>query len=363
MEPAKINILLTFDYELPLGGIKGSFDDCLFEPTEKLLSLAKKKNVPLNFFADILGYEKFRSLGRTDFAIPFEKQLVAAFNSGHDIQLHLHPHWLETKIEKDKFYPSSKFGLDAYKDENGINSIEGIINSGIDALEKIIKKDSTDYKCIAYRGGGYVLNPDSDRILKALYSRGVFIDATISKGYFFKSDLSCVDYTSTPEKGNWFLSLNGDLTLENPDNKSLWEIPIASKPKSVFETPTSFKIKKYAWRAPENRGFVIHEKPVNLSIKERMKVLLSSRMLTFDNFTYKKDFPLKVLNYHINKHRKDDLLYLCAVSHPKSMGDYSFELMEYFIDQARSKYGKDVSFTTFQKVAEQKNLQPNSWRQ
>lgn len=351
MENNKMNILLTFDYELPLGGIKGSFDECLFEPTEKLLSLAKSKNVPLNFFADILGYEKFKTLGRTDFTLPFETQLVAAFDSGHDIQLHLHPHWLETKIDKNKFFSSPKFGLEAFKDKVGPDSIEGIVDSGIDALKSIMTRATNEYRCIAYRGGGYVLNPESARVLKALYKRGVLIDATISKGYFFKSDLSYVDYTSTPDKGNWFLSLNGDLTTESTDKQSLWEIPIASKSKSVFETPTSFKLKKYADRAPKNRGYVIHQKPVKLSIKEKLKIMLSSRMLTFDNFTYHKDFPLKILNAHIRKHRHDEPLYLCAVSHPKSMGEYSLEMMEHFIDNARLQYGNDVSFITFQQAA------------
>jgi hypothetical protein len=351
MERTKINILLTFDYELPLGGIKGTFDECLFEPTNKLLALANKKDVPLNFFADILCFEKFKSLGRNDFTAPFATQLVSAFNNGHDVQLHLHPHWLETQIENDKFFPSPKFGLDAFKDEKGSNSIEGIVNSGINALENIMKSASEEYRCIAYRGGGYVLNPESARVLKALYSRGILIDATISKGYFFKSDLSTVDYTSAPERANWFLPLNGNLTTENPDNKSLWEIPIASKTKSVFETPTSFKLKKYASRAPQNRGYVIHQQPVKLSLKQKLNIMLASRMLSFDNFTYHKDFPLKILNAHIRKHRHDKTLYVCAVSHPKSMGDYSFEMMEHFIDQARIQFGDDVTFSTFRQAA------------
>ncbi|NOX84607.1 MAG: hypothetical protein GXO86_01375, partial [Chlorobi bacterium] len=53
-----IKIFLTFDYELPLGGITRSYEHSLFAPTIKLLELAEELNVPLVFFTDILSFIK-----------------------------------------------------------------------------------------------------------------------------------------------------------------------------------------------------------------------------------------------------------------------------------------------------------------
>lgn len=41
----QIDIVLSFDYELPLGGISKSFDHSLFNPTEKLLETVNELNI------------------------------------------------------------------------------------------------------------------------------------------------------------------------------------------------------------------------------------------------------------------------------------------------------------------------------
>ena len=42
----KINLILTFDYELPLGGCN-SYTKGIFEPTEALINLANKKKIKI----------------------------------------------------------------------------------------------------------------------------------------------------------------------------------------------------------------------------------------------------------------------------------------------------------------------------
>ena len=53
-----IKILLTFDYELPLGGVS-SYNKGIFEPTEKLLSLVNKLGIPIVLFSDICSVIQF----------------------------------------------------------------------------------------------------------------------------------------------------------------------------------------------------------------------------------------------------------------------------------------------------------------
>jgi len=345
-----INVLMTFDYELPLGGLDGSFSQTLFDPGSKLLALAQNMNVPLNFFADILCYQRFKELGRTDFTSPFEKQLQESFSSGHDVQLHLHPHWMETEIEGNKFYPSGNYGLHCFANRKYPENIEGIVEKGVEGLSGILQAVGQSYSCVAYRGGGYLLNPATAQILNALYKNGIRIDSSIGKGYFFKSDRSIVDYTNIPDKANWFLNMQGDLKKENIEKSGIFEIPIASKPKDFFEMPTAFKLKKLAHRAPINRGIMVHQKPESMGLKEKIKSLLSHRMLTFDNYTYSLDYPIKILNHFVKRYYKSKPIYLCTVSHPKSMGEYSFKMMEHFVKETTALYGGEVNFTTYSKV-------------
>ncbi len=351
-----INILLTFDYELPLGGVAESFSKSLFDPAEEVLALAKEIDVPLNLFADVLCYSRFKAYKRQDFTVPFEKQLQRAYIRGHDVQLHLHPHWLHTEIDHNHFYPSKQFVLADFADNDYPDNIMGIVEKGVTTLQQIIEPTGKPYVCCAYRGGGYVLSPATAETLQALHAHGIRIDSSISKGYFFKSDLSCVDYTRTPSKANWFLDMQGRLCCENAGERGIFEIPIASKAKSLFEMPTSLKMKKYGHRAPEKRGNVIFKRPAQRTAREKIMSLLSSRMLSFDNYTYAKDFPVKILKSHVKKHYTGEPLYLAVVSHPKSMGAYSFELMKHFVHETRKLYGSKVTFKTFTGIKNERNL-------
>ncbi len=355
---SKIHVLLTYDYELPLGGVYGTFAESLFDPTEELLKLAKELNVPLNFFADVLSYEKFLSLNRKDFTEPFAKQLLLSHNNGHDVQLHLHPHWIDTKVEGNKFFPSDKYALDSFKNEEGTNSIDSIVKRGIEVLKEILKESTVLHQCVAYRGGGYVLSPATSQVLGALRNNGIKIDSSISRGYFFKSNLSKVDYTKVPFKPNWFLSMNGAFDQEEKEGvqNTIYEIPIASKPKKLLEVPTAFKMKKYAHRAPVNRGYMIHQKAASFTLQEKIKQVLSYRMLSFDNYTYSKEYLVSIFDTYVQTQKTGKDMYLSVVSHPKSMGPYSFELMRYFVEYVREKYGDEVVFTTFKKSAEDLHL-------
>ena len=349
----KINVLLTFDYELPLGGVTGTFDESLFDPTNALLNCADKLEVPLNFFADVLSYDRFKELKRPDYYLKFASQMKSACEKGHDVQLHLHPHWKETKVINDTFETSNKYGLDSFANEDYPNSIEDIIEKGISSIKEILEDE--DYNCLAYRAGGYVLEPEAGKILSALRRKGIKIDSSICKGSFYKSDLSKVDYTNVPKKANWFLDLNGDFSKEGSSN-GIFEIPIAGKAKSIFEVPTALKMKKCAHRAPKSGGRMIHSSPVHMNFEEKIKKLSSSRMLTFDNYTYSTSFNQKILSSYVNQFKKEDEIFLSVIGHPKTMGKYALELMTKFVEDSKKKYGDQIRFITFTEAANKLGL-------
>jgi hypothetical protein len=346
----KIKVFLTFDYELPLGGVAKSYKHCLFDPTEKLLEIADELNIPIVFFADILCAIKFKTWDHDGFFVPFKNQISDALKRGHDIQLHLHPHWLHTELENGKFLISEKYSLSDFASDSYPENIEGIIESGYNALSEICREVDPDYKCTAFRAGGYSLQPKTAEILSSLYHNGIRFDSSISRGYYFKSDTSFVDYRKIVDQPNWILPFNGDLLSEA--KAGILEIPIASKIKNIFELPTRFKLKLYKQRAVENRGIQLHTNH-KTDLKDKIIQMFSSRMLTLDNHTYSDKYLMKILDNNVKRYKSSEVIMCSLIGHPKAMGDYAYTLMRNFVKNVKDKYGSSVEFCTYSQISKQ----------
>ena len=339
-----LKIFLTFDHELPLGGLSSNYEQALFAPTLKVLELAKELKVGVTLFTDVLCALQFKEWDNEKFYKPYIEQLKNAVLTGHDVQLHLHPHWLTSSYKNGVFTPSNDFTLADFKNKKYPDDIAGIIDKGCSFLTSICALANPNYRCIAFRAGGYNLSSASDIIFSELYKNGIRYDSSICKGFYFKSALSEINFYSVPSLPNWFIGNDGN--FEKPVANGILEIPIAGKPKSLLEVPTQFKMKKFQSRAPQSRGKQIHEdKPVGITYK--IKQAFSSRMLSFDNYTYSPSYLMKILNYHVNKYSDFETIMLSVIGHPKSMSDYSLDLMQKFIEQTRKKYGDKVEFLTY----------------
>ena len=339
---AQINLFLTFDYELPLGGWTVSPEAALIEPTRQILALCEKLQVRAVFFVDVLSLIRFRELENDSFEQSVRQQLTEIVKQGHDIQLHLHPHWFTSCFENGIYKPSKNFRLADFNE----TEITGMVVQGIDYLTEVAKQVDSDYTCLAFRAGGFNLE-NSPLIFKILAENGIRIDSSLCHGYYFASDISTVDYTDLPNQSNWFFE-NGQ--YKAPTTSGIYEIPIAGKGKSVFEMPTFSKAKFYKNRMPENRGKIIHIEN-KLSVRQKLRKALSSRMLSFDNYTCSVHFLISVLNDNIKRFQRQEEINLAIISHPKAMDWYNYQLMEDFIVSVQKQYGNQIVFTTFQSFA------------
>lgn len=342
----KLKLFLTFDHELPLGEITASYADALFKPTDFLIEIARNNHVPITLFTDILCAKRFKEWNFDEFYLPYLKQIEKALLYNNDVQLHIHPHWLTSEFENGKVKPSKDFALSDFKNNKRFDGIDGIIKMSVDELNQYGKKISDKYQCVAFRAGGYNIFPFTEEIFNSLYRYGIKFDSTIAKGYFFKSDLSEVDFTKTPRNANWII--NSQRISDEFNGAGILEIPIATKPKSIFEIPTRFKINRLEYRAPIPNGKIIHTTS-NVDIFSKLKMMYSARMLTFDNYTFSSDYLMKILEYNVKKYSFSDKIMLSVISHPKSMGEYSFTLMEEFIQKVRKRYTY-VEFCTYSTI-------------
>jgi hypothetical protein len=105
-----MNLILTLDYEL-WGDGSGNVFHQIIEPTNRILNICDENKIKITIFFEAIEYlklkdewEKGNSMGYDKNPIKaIEAQLQNAALNGHDIQLHIHPQWVNAKYVNDKW--------------------------------------------------------------------------------------------------------------------------------------------------------------------------------------------------------------------------------------------------------------------
>jgi len=349
----RIRIILSFDHELCLGETT-SYSKDLFEPTDNLLQLAGQLEVPVTLFTDVLCAMRFKEWDTKGFLDPYRQQLARTLQKGNEVQLHLHPHWLDSKFRDGKFLPSTSFALHHFKNHSWPDNIAGIVSRGVNFLTTICRETEPGYKCVAYRAGGYNLAPATAIILSALYDNGIRIDSSITKGFYFRSALSEVDFRVMPKRANWLISKDGPIHKEAPEG--IFEIPIACAPRGPLNN-IPFLARRVAFRKRRHQaaGKGIHEGRVDGVDKIRRLFPRSAWQLGFDAaYAQTLSGLIGILRHYIGAHREEDEIICAAISHPKHMGDYELRFMQAFVSEARKVFGERLEFTTYRQIYDEK---------
>src|SRR5215470_18065767 len=98
--------LITLDYEVFFGKNTGSVARTLIEPTQALLRVADRHGAKLVFFVDAGFLLRLRAEMGASAALREQhdtvcRQVEALAKAGHEIQLHIHPHWEDSHWSDD----------------------------------------------------------------------------------------------------------------------------------------------------------------------------------------------------------------------------------------------------------------------
>ena len=173
-----MDIYITLDYEIYFGEKHGTVEKCIIYPTDELTQIADKHQIKLVQFVDV-GFvlkldeyrKKFPVLDKDYNSIIEQLQRIG--KNGHDIQLHIHPHW------EDCFYDGKKWiiNVERYKlTDFSAQEIEEIVARYKNALQQI-----TDKNIFAYRAGGWCLQP-FDKLKEAFYKNGTRVSNFYTRG-------------------------------------------------------------------------------------------------------------------------------------------------------------------------------------
>lgn len=329
------SLLFTLDYEL-YGNGSGDVFKHIIEPTEQILSLANRYGIKFTLFFEVIEYWKLKEeweKGNTMWyqqnpIEAMENQIREACRQGHDIQLHLHPQWVDGRWENGKWMVNAeKWRLGGYQGK-GDNSLSNILKRGKQTLEDLLTPVNPDYKCIAMRAGGFNIQPSGD-IVKAMQEAGLKIDSSIYPGGKETGVYSHFDYTAiSPKVGLW----ETGTTLEIEGKSGILELPIVAFP--------MLRLKKFmTWE--RLKGFIRNRKAAqeNLAAKtsttdkksskwDKVKYFFQTEWQTWDYCLFS---PLLHKQFLKNINQQNRNIFV-LVGHPKSYS--GIRGMKYLLKEA-----------------------------
>ena len=316
------DIILTLDYEL-YGNGSGDVFKHIIEPTEKILHICQIYQAKMTIFFEVVEYWKLKEewdkgnkMGYNENPIEaMERQIQNAYQNGHDVQLHLHPQWVEAQwIDGEWHVKNEDWRLGGFKNNNP-SAIFNLIRKGKETLEDIIRKVDEKYICSTLRAGGYNIQP-SEEIVKAMKSLGMKIDCSIVPGAIEQGSLSQYDFSTIPnDLGYWECAEK----LEEIGHGGIIEIPIVTFPIQRW--------KKYlSWEKilsiKQNKKSAINTFNAKTQGKKSPKSILSKISFFFQNEYQTWDFCLFSNSLHrqyiekISTQSKRNVFTI--VGHPKS---------------------------------------------
>ncbi|MCF8296646.1 MAG: hypothetical protein K9J13_03795 [Saprospiraceae bacterium] len=216
-------IILTIDYELFFGAESGSVQDCLIEPTKRLLEILRKNDSTMTVYWDIMHFikleeikQKHRELEK-DYNL-IENQIYQIINSGHEIGLHFHPHWHLSEFMNGTWYYDYRY----FEVKDFINNKElfdELLQKCIDKVNGLIS--FKQHKLNSYRAGAYAIEPFTiiNNLLKV---NEIYVDSSVCPNMYSNRGI-CYDFRDYPNK--LMYKFDKSPKYEN-ENGKFWELPI-----------------------------------------------------------------------------------------------------------------------------------------
>ena len=193
-----IYLALTHDWELRGDG-SGDIEEIQFAPLRRLLEIYAKFGARTTILPDLMQQIRFRRLEAEHselkpLADAWDEQVREAFRQGHDIQLHIHPQWLNGQYENGRWQLDGSWSILNYERDIAF----AMLADGKEYLENLLQPIDSAYRCLAFRAGALAAAP-SDHLLRSLVSLGIKLDVSIAAGVFVNNQHLQLDYRHCEE--------------------------------------------------------------------------------------------------------------------------------------------------------------------
>ena len=317
-------IILSFDYEIYFDG-SNRLDALIFN-TNKILRNAKETKSKLVFFIDIFYLIKLEENGLIEHFSKLKSQISEMILKGHEIQYHLHPHWINAQYNKENDhwkYDQSEYSLTDIIKIYGKSFAYDQFNLGVEKM-----KEWFNYKPLAYRAGGLSIDQNQEDLIELLKENKFVFDSSVMPGLFLKGKFINIDHRSASKKEIWYIDGSFLSESKNP-NLTLKEVPIMTinNDDIPFANRIITSIKYRAVSALSAKDDSVIEnigKPFDLEINQSIHPI----SITFDK---SKSADTLLLKHFTKYFFKKNASLMCILSHPKSFLNQSFEVFHIYL--------------------------------
>ena len=220
----QLGVIFSNDWEL-YGNGAGDYFSLQHRPLEQLLGVLEDHGAKASVFAESGQQLAHRKLAEEqpwaqEIADSWDQILQRAVSHGHDVQLHLHPQWIDARhVDGQWLLDFQMWGLANVEPQRR----RAALSAGKEYLENLLSPIDPEYRCMAFRAGGFCIQPSAS-IVQDLSDLGIRLDSSVSTGAYAEGfyDFRKASHRHTP----WRVS--DDVLIESSGAGLLWEVPVAA---------------------------------------------------------------------------------------------------------------------------------------
>jgi hypothetical protein len=287
-DPEMLNAIFTLDYEIHGNG-EGSPEKLMLEPTHRMLDQFARHGAKLTVMADVAEILKFKEFkektGRDVFHYEaIADQLRETVRRGHDVQLHLHASYFNSRYADGRWAQDwSEYNFAGLPYER----LNEIVRIGKNYLEQLLQPVNRNYRCVAFRAANWAVSP-SQNVVRALTANGIRIESSVFK-HGRRDGIVSFDYSNAHSHLAPWPADENDICRRDTQSR-LTEVPIYCERRWLGAFLTLNRI----YRAGQTRKHSIHNSsgPGNGRTHSPAKTnkLLSRLKLPFRLHAWKADF-------------------------------------------------------------------------
>ncbi len=326
-----MNIYITLDYEIYFGENHGSVEKCIIYPTSELIRIAEKHHVHFCFFVDagfVLKLDEYR----IKYPV-LEKDYQAIINqvkylsdTGHDIQLHIHPHWEDSFFDGNRWVMNvNRYKLSDFNNDEIADIVQRYKKVIFDIIQKPI---------FAFRAGGWCLQP-FNKLSNVFKENNISLDSSVFRNGQYTSKQYSFDFRLAPDKDIY--KFEADVVTEDPSG-FFTELPISP----IRNSPIFFwKLFLLGRKNP-----YLH-KPLGDGRAMAAPGYRKKLLTQFTNNPVSVDgYNASLLQKALNRLLKKQFNHMVIIGHPKGLSRFSIIKIENFVEMNKTKH----NFTTFTKI-------------
>ncbi|TIH19846.1 hypothetical protein D0S45_00475 [Marinifilum sp. JC120] len=347
MKP-KFVIAIEDDFEI-MGNGTGHVAYHQHYPAKMLMNIARCRDIKLSFMVETahrLVLERLKNTCRSinTQAHLWDDTVLEMLESGFDVQLHLHPQWLDAKYTNGQFELGNIWNIGKFTHQDQ----QALISNSLKLLNGLAAEVDNNHKIISFKAGSWGMQPSSS-LLFILADNGIKIVMGVRQGMFF------------PEAGIDYRKLEESCQPYHPDFANIERVgpksDITIIPLQPF-APDLLTFARYAfnqlsdrYRYSNNINY-LHTQKISGKIKQTSP--LGSKKINFSLHPYKTH--LKIGNQRfsylktsfdtvIRNFQNSDLPLIPIVieCHTKQIHNYVRDI-ERFLDYILEKYEDMVEF-------------------